>query len=97
MRTESSSFLQVPQCRQDLEPNGHRPVLPCNSCHFSSFLKASRLRPKFLFPVWERSQLSLLFFEMANRLSLPPAGLLARNDVRLAVISSESEAWLIRV
>jgi hypothetical protein len=52
---------------------------------------------KFLFPAWERSQLSLLFFEMANRLSLPPAGLLARNDIRLAVISSESEAWLVRV
>jgi hypothetical protein len=33
--------------------------------------------------LWERSQCSSRFFEMTDRLSLRPAGLLARNNFRL--------------
>ena len=48
------------------------------------------MRPKFLFPVWERSQFSPRFFEMADRLSLPPAELLARNNFLQLVIQKQS-------
>jgi hypothetical protein len=62
MRIALSSFLQVPQCRQDLEPDRHCPALVCNCCQFCRFTKAYGLRPRFLFPIWERIQFFLAVF-----------------------------------